>query len=491
MWNKLNSLYGKVSAIFLLLLLLIGAVQLRIFLQTSMEFAAEADQKLNHNLARDLAKHFEPFLADSLDEVGIGHSFHDLMVMNPRVELYLIDEAGGLLAYFADPEKIKRMVVDIAPVQTFLAADANAPRAIYGDDPRSPDKHKPFSATPVLIGGKQQGYLYVILGGEEYDSVSAMLENSYIVKTSASLLAWVLGGALVAGLVLFFLLTRRLRSMTATVDQFARGDYQQRIVLGSSDELGQLGRSFNQMADALVESMARMKMNDALRRELVANVSHDLRTPLASIQGYLETIFMKKEDLDEERRQQFLEIIYHNTTMLNRLVGELFELSKLDAKQSEPEIEPFSLAELVQDTVMEFRPQAEEQGVELRAELPQDLPLVRGDIGMIARVLTNLIENALHYTAKGSIEVGLSGANGTVEVCVQDTGQGIPPEDLPHIFDRFYRVEKGRSSTPGGTGLGLAIAQKIIEAHHREIHVESEVGKGTTFHFALGADAPA
>lgn len=485
MWNKVNSLYGKVSAIFLLLLLIIGAVQLRVFLQTSMEFAAEADQKLNHDLARDLAKHFEPFLADSLDEVGIGHSFHDLMVMNPRVELYLIDEAGGLLAYFADPAKIKRMAVSIAPVKTFLQADGNAPMPIYGDDPRSLDKRKPFSATPVLIGGQQQGYLYVILGGEEYDSVSAMLENSYIVKTSASFLGWVFAGALMAGLLLFFLLTRRLRSMTATVDQFARGDYQQRIAVGSSDELGQLGRSFNQMADALVESIASIKMNDALRRELVANVSHDLRTPLASIQGYLETIFMKKEELDEERRQQFLDIIYQNTTMLNRLVGELFELSKLDAKQSEPEIEPFSLAELVQDTVMDFRPQADEHGVVLKAEYPQNLPLVRGDIGMIARVLTNLIENALHYTEAGTVTVTLIGGTGSVEIRVEDTGRGIPPEDLPHIFDRFYRVEKGRSSTPGGTGLGLAIAQKIAAAHHSEIRVESQIDQGTTFYFAL------
>ena len=179
---------------------------------------------------------------------------------------------------------------------------------------------------------------------------------------------------------------------------------------------------------------------------------------LASIQGYLETIFMKKEDLDEERRQQFLDIIYQNTTMLNRLVGELFEFSKLDAKQSEPEIEPFSLAELVQDTVMEFRPQAEEHRIEIKAEYSQNLPLVRGDIGMIARVLTNLIENALHYTEQGTVTVLLADTPGSVETRVQDTGRGIPREDQPHIFDRICRVEKGRSSAPGGTGLGLAIA---------------------------------
>ena len=149
-----------------------------------------------------------------------------------------------------------------------------------------------------------------------------------------------------------------------------------------------------------------------------------------------------------------MDIIYQNTTMLNRLVSELFELSKLDAKQSEPEIEPFSLAELVQDTVMEFRPQAEEQGVELRAEYSQDLPLVRGDIGMISRVLTNLIENALHYTqAGGSVAVEIALQNGAVEIRVEDTGQGIPPEDLPHLRPLLPRRERSLLH-PGQHGPG-------------------------------------
>jgi len=285
--------------------------------------------------------------------------------------------------------------------------------------------------------------------------------------------------------VLFFLLTRRLRSMTDTVDRFARGDYQQRIAVGPSDELGQLGRSFNQMADALVESMASMKMNDALRRELVANVSHDLRTPLASIQGYLETIFMKKEDLDEERRQQFLDIIYQNTTMLNRLVGELFELSKLDAKQSEPEIEPFSLAELVQDTVMEFRPQAEERGVELKADFPQDLPLVRGDIGMIARILTNLIENAFDHAPPGSpVHVELEPGERTVRVTISDRGPAVAPEMADRIFDKFAHadVEIPRRDK---RGLRLAFCKLAVEAQGGSAGVETGSGDGATFWFEL------
>ncbi|NKB70899.1 MAG: HAMP domain-containing protein [Candidatus Latescibacteria bacterium] len=481
----LNSLYGRIAAIFLVLLLVLGLVQSRISLSASMEFAAETDQKLNRNLAADLAKRFAPYLqGDKPDYYGIKHSFHDLMVMNPRVEIYLLEEDGTISAYFAPEEKIKRQKVDMAPVLRFIESPV-VPLPIYGDDPRSPDRQKPFSATPVY-SGSHLCYLYVILGGEDYDSHSAMLESSYILKSSS----WVLGGVFLstglAGLIIFFLLTKRLRSITATVGDFAQGDYQQRIAPRQGDEMGQLGQAFNQMADTIVATMDQLKRNDNLRRELVANVSHDLRTPLANIQGYLETVLMREAQIDAEERRRFLDIIYHNVTMLGRLIDELFELSKLDARQTEPDLEAFSLPELVQDIIVDFRSQADKSDVRLETDFAADLPFARADIGMIERVLTNLLENALQYTSSGGrIALRLAPAPMGIQVEVADTGQGIPAPDLPHIFDRFYRVDKGRSSVAGGTGLGLAIAQKMIQAHGSTIAVESQLGQGTAFSFIL------
>jgi two-component system OmpR family sensor kinase len=235
----LNSLYGKLSAIFLVLLLVLGAVQYYVSRAASMDFVAETDQKLNRTLARDLAKKFGPYLIEKADYGAIEHSFHELMVMNPRVEIYLIDEAGSLLAYFADPAKIKRMIVDMEPIRDYLNSDESLSMPIYGDDPRSVDRQKPFSVTPVQIGKGQAGYLYVILGGEQYDSVSSMVAQSYTVQTSA----FVLGGAFaltgVAGLLLFFVLTKRLRVMTGTVQHFERGNFQERISIQTGDEIGQ------------------------------------------------------------------------------------------------------------------------------------------------------------------------------------------------------------------------------------------------------------
>ncbi|MDA0746641.1 MAG: sensor histidine kinase, partial [bacterium] len=168
MQKILNSLYGKLSAMFLVLLLVSGTALLTFLFYTSRDFVAETDQKLNRSLAEDLALRFQPFLKDSLNYGAIEHTFKELMVMNPRVEIYLLDSEGNLLAYFADPEKIKRMSVHIEPINAFLSTSPSLP--LYGDDPRSSNRKKPFSATPVLIGGTQPGYLYVILGGEQYDT---------------------------------------------------------------------------------------------------------------------------------------------------------------------------------------------------------------------------------------------------------------------------------------------------------------------------------
>jgi len=257
-----------------------------------------------------------------------------------------------------------------------------------------------------------------------------------------------------------------------------------RIKVNSKDEIGQLGETFNQMADTIEANVEELKRIDKLRRDLVANLSHDLRSPLASIQGYLETILIKESRLDPEERKEYLETILRNTEMLNKLVEELFELSKLDAQQIEPNYELFSIAELAQDAVMKLKPAAEKARVELQANLSEQLPMAYADIGMIERAMSNLIENAIRYTPSGGeVQVNLNRQEENIRVEVSDTGPGISEDDLPYIFDRFYRVEKSRTRKQGGTGLGLAIAKKIIEIHDHTLEVDSQVDVGTTFMF--------
>lgn len=485
MKNFFHTLYGKISAAFLVLLMILGLIQTWVSVQSSMNFVNESDQKLNLNLARDLAKEFTPFLKDSIDYDNIKHTMHYMMVMNPRVEIYLLDGQGKILAFFADPGKtIKQDDVSLDPIHRFLTGAQDMP--IAGDDPRNIGREKTFSAATIKIGEKIDGYLYVILGGEQYDSASAMIKESYIIRTTAISLAVILALTGVVGLILFAFLTKRFHAMTAVVKQFEQGNFSQRIVIQSDDEIGQLAKAFNRMADTIVANMDELKRTDDLRRELVANVSHDLRSPLASMQGYLETILMKDEALQANERRRYLQIIFDNTKMLSTLVGELFELSKLDARQIQPKVEAFSIAELTQDVVMKFKPQAEKQKVNLQANLARDLPMVQADIGMIERALSNFIDNALRFTPEGgSVKVDLQNNHDKVRVVIADTGCGIPAEEIPRIFERLYRIEKSRARGPGGAGLGLAIAKRILDLHESQIHVESKINTGTAFSFDL------
>ncbi len=478
-----RSFYVKLALVLLALLVVLGGVQLWLTFNTARQFVQEVDQRLNRTLAQAMAQELLPALKDTLDIHETGHRIHYMMVMNPNVEIYLLDSTGNILAFFAEPGKeVVMSRVNLQPVQEFLQHPDRFP--ILGEDPRHPGARKPFSAAPIRIGN-QQGYLYIILGSQQYHSAASMVLNSYIFRTSLrfGLLFIVLSG--VIGLLVFAMLTRRLRQVTEAVTAFDSGDSERRVTIRGQDEIAQLGQAFNRMADRIVEAFRQLQQQDEQRRQLIANVSHDLRSPLASIQGYLETIMMKWETLPPEKQQQYLKITWNNTRMLNQLIDELFELSRLDAQNVQPRLEPMNLAELVQDVVLKFQPRAEQKHIKLSAHWPDNLPLVNVDVALMDRALSNLLDNALRYTPEnGEVSVSLTVEGKRVRVEVRDNGPGIPPEDLPHIFERFYRVEKNRALGEGA-GLGLAIASRIIALHHSELQGNSTPGKGATFWFVL------
>lgn len=480
-----TSFYAKLSGLFLILLLVMGTVQILITISSWQKHYDEADQKLNARLAEDVAKEFSPLLKDSLDIEAIHHAIHFMMVMNPKIEIYLLDERGGIMAFFAEPQKkVKAQSIDLNPVNNFLSPDREFP--ILGDDPRNPGVIKPFSVARLQIGKEVNGYLYIIIGSELYDAAISTTREEYVAQTIVNGLLITLFFTGIIGLLLFALLTRRLRKMAEVVHDFERGKQNVRIPVKSNDEVGQLGTSFNKMADTIVANMEELKNTDKLRRELIANVSHDLRSPLASIRGYLETIQIKDAVLSSEERQKYINIILDSTHGLEKLVTQLFELSKLDAKQIEPEPEPFLIKEMVYDTISKYQPKAKKLGIDLKAEIKDGLPQVFADIGLIERVLSNLLDNAIRYTPNGgTVNITTETTGNIIRVRVMDTGPGIKDEDLKYIFDRFYRVEKSRSEKTGGTGLGLAIAKKIMEVHESSITVASKVNQGSIFSFNL------
>jgi signal transduction histidine kinase len=480
----LNSFYAKLSALFLVLIVGLGVILATFGVRAARQYADEVEQKLNRTLAEEMVPRFEPHLRDSIDTEGIEATIQDMTGINRRIEIYLLERNGDLKASFAVPDaQIEQRTVDLEPINRFMEG-GDLP--ILGVDPMEAGEKKPFSAAHIEIMGRTGCYLYVLLDSEKHASVASMVGESYILQTALWGLGLVILVTAGVGLLLFRRLTQRLRRMQSVVADFEQGEFDRRVEVTSHDEVGRLGECFNRMADNLEETMEELRQADRMRRELVANVSHDLRSPIASIQGYLETVAMKDGDLETEDRQRYVRTALQNTKRLNTLVSELFELSKLETKQIEPTMEAFPIAELVQDVVMQYEPRAEEHGVELTAEMPERHARVEADIGLVERALSNLIDNAIHYTPDGGeVRVRLDNEQGEVCVAVEDTGPGIPEDDLPHIFERFYRVDKSRDRDRGGAGLGLAIAKTILELHDRPLQVESTMGTGTTFYFRL------
>lgn len=479
-----RSLYWKISALFLILLVLIGMVYTYVTLFTAEMYVQEATQKVSTSLGQHIVQQIHPSDSSRIDETTLKRVFENAISLNPGIEIYLLDPNGNILASSIPDEKIKYKHVSVEHIKKFIADEGK--NFILGEDPRGQVKEKVFSAAPVMINGNLSGYLYIILRGAEYDSMNRMLLDSYILRLGTRSLIVTLVAASIVALVILSLLLKKLRRMQHAVTAFEKGNLSSRITVTSNDEIAQLAQAFNSMADTIVQNLENIKHTDDLRRELIANISHDLKTPLTSIQGYIETLILKADNLPAEERKEYLEIILSGTERLIILVEQILEFSKLEAKQTLPSMEPFSIAELVQDVVQKFQPQAEKQKIRLRAVIPKDLLLVYADIAMIERVLQNLIDNAMRHTPEiGVVTVEIVRNNNSVVVNISDTGYGIPQEDLPHIFDRFYRAEKSRSRNSGGTGLGLAITQKILEAHNSDITVQSAVSAGTTFSFHL------
>jgi len=480
-----SSFYVRLSFLFLILLLFMGAIYIAFSVRSSIAFVEEADQKMNANLAGSVAVEIAPFVQDSILTSNIQSLLHYLMVINPHVEIYLLDSSGTILAYFADQAKqIKRARVSLEPIHEFITSGQTS--VIKGDDPRDNSRQKPFSVSPIRLKNDTQGYVYVILGGEQYDLASDAIKEQFLSSTIARGLVVALVFTGLLGLVFFFLMTKRLRSVTSVVTGFKNGNYDRRLNDDAQDDFGRLSVAFNQMADTIVRNIEELKHSDNLRRELVANVSHDLRTPLASIQGYLETIEMKLDSVSPEDIQHYTKISLQNARYLNQLVEELFELSKLNAVHNKPAKEPFSISELIQDVTLKFRSQAEAKKVEITCQYDQGIPLVTANIGMIERALSNLLDNAIRYApVNARVSIELIPGGDYVRVKVTDSGPGIANEDVPHIFLPYYRGNRNASRENQGTGLGLAITKRILELHDSSIHVASELNKGTTFYFDL------
>lgn len=483
--NKLffGTLYWRISAAFLVMLVLVGLAYVFITTYTSGIYFQQVNQRLNRNAAPNIVAHSSLFRNGKVNETSLAEIFHDVMTINPSLEVYLLDTGGKILSFYAPEKKIALNHISLLPVQEFI--NKNGKQFVKGDDPRHPGIQKVFSAAPVVSNGTLAGYIYVVLASEEYDNVTSYLRLDYMLQVGSRAMLVTLLFALAIGLIIIWLVTKNLRKVIDVMQKFRQGDIKARIKIQSKGDIKELSGMFNEMADILTQNIEKIKEVEVLRRELIANISHDLRTPISVIHGYVETLLMKEKTISVEDYRRYLNTIYKSIDKLENLVHELFELSKLEANQVQPVKEPFFISELVSDISNKYQLIAKSKSITLNTELSKEQQPVFADVSLIERVMQNLIDNALKFTpAGGCIVIQTNKAKKGIEVCVSDSGIGIPEEEKELVFGRYYKGH-GFTKYQCNTGLGLAIAKKILDLHNSSLVLHSRVNEGTSFAFEL------
>ncbi|WP_410512418.1 ATP-binding protein [Paenibacillus sp. BR2-3] len=330
------------------------------------------------------------------------------------------------------------------------------------------------SGQPILDGGEITSALYVMSSTEQMEQSLAGVRNLLMLSGMGAFLL-----ALGITWIIAQILSRPLLQLQSATRKIAHGELETRLEIKSKDEIGTLAEAINNLAIDL------QRYRDT-RQEFFANISHELRTPITYLEGYSKVV---KDQLyeTEEEKDRYLDIIYQEAVRLQHLVDDLFDLAKMEEGRISLVPDWIDLSELVEQAVMKVELKAKEKSLKLNFHPSGTASLVQADGKRVEQIVLNLLENAIRYTERGGIDVYLRFESVSVTLIVEDTGIGIPADELPFIFERFYRVEKSRSRQYGGTGLGLSIVKKLVELHNGYIQVSSTIGAGTRFeiHFVL------
>ena len=477
-----STLYWRISATFLVLLTLVGLAYVYITAHLSGLYFQHVNQRLNRNAAIDIVSHSTLFKDGSMNDSAMAELFHNIMAINPGLEVYLLDTSGKILSFYAPIKKIVLNRISLIPVRSFI--EKGGSEFVKGDDPRHLGVQKVFSAAPIVNKGSLAGYIYVVLASEEYDNATNYLRANYMLQIGSRAMLLTLLFALTIGLIIIWMVTKNLGRVVQVMHKFREGDLTARIIVKSKGDVKEISRMFNEMADILTQNIERIKEVEVLRRELIANVSHDLRTPISIIQGYAETLLMKQKTISPDSRKRYLHTIYESAQKLEKLVNELFELSRLEANQVRPTKEPFFISELVNDISSKYQLIAKDKSITLNTRLSKESQRVFADVSLIERVMQNLIDNALKFTPTGGrIVIQTSEATRGIKVSVSDTGIGVAEEEKELIFGRYFKGHHFKYKN--STGLGLAIAKKILDLHDTSLELNSRLDEGTCFAFEL------
>lgn len=445
---------GTIMVLFLVVLIPLGFVANQIFTNFYYSQVQEEIGELSKKYA---------YTITSLDDEKMIDMFKNLAELTNK-EIYIMDANGNIVAdtgnQFANltSEDIKKLTEGFAVQKMF--------------EGRESDSSYLGSGYPIMQSNTFKGSFFVLAPIADIQEPVQKIRNLLILSAV---------GALFVALGFTYVISKKmsdpLLEMEQATREIAKGNLDIQVNISSRDEVGSLGKAINDLA---LETN-RYRTN---RKEFFANISHELRTPISYLKGYAEVL---KEGLyrTEEERRQYLTIIEDETERLIRLINDLFDLSKIEEGKIDLQMDVIDLIDVLETALLKARIELEKKGLTLKRKIVGNVSFIEADAIRLEQIFTNLLGNAVRYTEKGSINVMVWSAENKVHVIIEDTGIGIPEEDLPLIFERFHRVEKSRSRELGGTGLGLAIVKNLVEIQQGTILASSQVGNGTKFHLSF------
>jgi two-component system OmpR family sensor kinase len=465
--NWYRSFYWRIGISFVVFVLVVIVAQSvmfsYLFARANMQNTARSPNNLATTVAGDLRS------ALSRDPgLNLG-SYLSAHYGREPWRVFVVMRSGEVAGNSAEnlSDEIKRSA-ELALVQTDVESDETRPR-LPG----------PVVTAPVQIGNELRGL--VVLPPPPPGGV--LRDVGRLLSLPGTL--FLIAATVAAAAVIFGPARRRLSALEDAAGRLGNGDLSARARQEGDDEIGRVARAFNRMADELAVRDEALQTSDRLRRQMLADVSHELKTPLTAMRGFIETLRMPEVVLDEERRARYLETVERETRRLERIVEDLLDLARYENGVSALDIRVFDVGRVFQHVAARHEQEAQERGVSVRFDVAEPADQVMADPGRIEQVIENLFANALRHTPHGgTIELRAKVGPGVSILSVSDSGEGIDPEHIVHVFERFYKVDPSRTADSAGSGLGLSIAKAIIDGHGGEIRVGSRPGC-TTFTIVL------
>jgi len=470
------SLTQRLTLVFALILVVSCALIVWIQHKSVTRYSDTLLQNLSQDLASTIVQNNVLINSDGTANVATNRLFKQVAMYNPGIDIYLIDPQGNIIADAdtAPVENLQHHKISLPPVQQSLH---NAVQPVYGEDPRLSEGYKVFSAAPITDGSTIRGYLYIILQGENYAKLTqSMLTSSVGRSMLYALLLLLLCGSVIGGFA-FYWVTRPVRYLVKLASPQDLLDPENCAAIGrlavrrsrQKDDIARLKAAFVNLARRICQQWDNLVLQDKQHREFIANISQDLRIPLVSMQGYLETLTIKINELSEDSRRRYLKTALNHSAKVNILAQQLFELARFDHGAIALQYEYFSMPDLAQDVMQKFEQILKKNKLELWIKIEPNLPLVNADMAMLERIFTNLIDNATHYTPPGGdIMLRIWLQNDKLMMEIKDSGPGIAPERRQTLFERSTLINPERHDNGG---LGLMIVRRILQLHHGDIQL--------------------